>query len=222
MGKQWVRAQVKRNEIQEAMDRGLRWAAENRRTAGISAGAIAGVLLLGGLFLYSHRARQNAAWDGLSLANGLASSGQTDAALKKVAEINASCPGTPASGYGLLFAGDLLFHKDRFAESQKYYQQLLDRGQPQVLQPFALGGLALAQEAAVQCAEAVKTEEGFLNLYPDHFLAPQVHASLARCEATLGQKDTAKATLQKIALQYPDTSWAAWAQEQMKTLGGGT
>ena len=155
------------------------------------------------------------------MANGLAYSGQTDAALKKVDEITAAYPGTPASGYGLLFAGDLLFHKDRFADSEKYYKQLVDRGQPQVLQPFALGGLALAQESGGQCAEAVKTEEGFLSAYPDHFLAPQVHASLARCETALGQKDTAKATLQKIALQYPETSWASWAQEQLKALGGG-
>jgi tetratricopeptide (TPR) repeat protein len=221
MGKQWVRAQIKRNELQEAVDRSLRWTLENRQTAGISAGAILGVLLLGGLFLYSHRARQNAAWDDLSLANGLAYSGQTDAALKKVDEINTTYPGTTASGYGLLFAGDLLFHRDRFADSEKYYKQLIDRGQPQVLQPFALGGLALAQESGGQCVEAVKTVEGFLSAYPDHFLAPQAHASLARCETTLGQKEAAKATLQKIALQYPETSWAAWAQEQLKAMGGG-
>jgi TolA-binding protein len=194
---------------------------ENRQTAGIGAAVIAGVLLLGGLFLYSYHAKQNAAWDGLSMANALAYSGQTDAALKQVDEITTAYPGTPASGYGLLFAGELLFHKDRFADSEKYYQQLLDRGQPQVLQPFALGGLALAQESAQQCTEATKTEERFLGSYPDHFLAPQVHASLARCETALGQRDTAKSTLQKIALQYPETSWAAWAQEQLKAMGGG-
>jgi TolA-binding protein len=221
MGKQWVRAQVKRNEMQDVVDHGLRWVADNRRTAGIGAGAAAAALLFAGLFLYSHRAKQSAAWNELSLANGLAYSGQTDAALKKVDEINAAYPGAAASGYGLLFAGDMLFHRDRFADSVKYYQQLVDRGQPQVLQPFALGGLALAQEASKQCAEAVKSEERFLSAYADHFLAPQVHASLARCEETLGQKDTAKSTLQKIALQYPDTSWAAWAQERLKALGGG-
>ncbi len=218
MSKQWVRAQIKRNELQDMVDRVLIWAAANRQTAGIAAGGVAVVLLFAGLFLYSHRAKQNAAWDQLSVANGLAYSGQTDAALKKVEEINAAYPGAPASGYGLLFAGDMLFHRDRFADSVKYYQQLADRGQPQVLQPFALGGLTLAQEASKQCAEAAKAGERFLGSYPDHFLAPQVHASLARCEKSLGQRDTAKATLQKIALQYPETSWAAWAQEELKAL----
>ena len=220
MGKQWVRAQIKRNEMQETLDRGLRWVAQNRQTAGISGGAIAAVLLFAGLFLYSHHSRQIAAWDELSLANALAYSGQTDAALKKVDEITATYSGTPAAGYSLLFAGDMLFHKDRFADSEKYYKQLVDRGQPQVLLPLALGGLALAQETGGQCAEAVKTGERFLGTYPEHFLAAQVHASLARCEMTLGQRDTAKATLQKIALQYPESSWATWAQERLKAPGG--
>jgi tetratricopeptide (TPR) repeat protein len=221
MGKQWVRAQVRKDEMAETVNRGLRWVTENRQTAGIGVGVIIGVLLLGGLFLYSYHAKQNAAWDGLSMANALAYSGQADAALKKVDEINAAYPGTPASGYGLLFAGELLFHKDRFAESEKYYTQLVERGQPQALQPLALGGLALAQESAGKYSEAVQSEEKFLGAYPEHFLAPQVHASLARCETALGQKDTVKATLQKIALQYPDTSWAAWAQGQLKAMGGG-
>ena len=66
----------------------------------------------------------------------------------------------------------------------------------------------------------MKTDERFLGAYAEHFLAPQVHVSLARCETTLGQRDTAKATLQKIALQYPESSWATWAQERLKAPGG--
>ncbi|MDD5629208.1 MAG: tetratricopeptide repeat protein [Elusimicrobia bacterium] len=203
------------------MDRGLRWTLSNRRTAGIGAGAIAAVLLLGGLFLYSHRARQSAAWDELSVANTMAYSGQADAAVKKIESLVEAYPGTTAAGYALLFAGDLLYHRERYADSQKYYEQLVERGQPRVLQPLALGGLALAQESAGQCRQAQETEERFLSAYSDHFLAPQVHASMARCLSALGQNDSAKAALQKIALQYPETSWASWAQERLKALGGG-
>jgi len=221
MGKHWVRQQIKRNEVQEAVGRALAWTAGNRRTAGIAAGVSAGVILCAGLFLYSYRARQNAAWDQLSLAYGYASGGKADAAVKKVDELNAEYPASAASGYGLLFAGDLLFHRERSAESVKYYQQLLGRGRPQVLLPLAWGGLAAAQEAAGKCSEAVETGERFLGAYPDHFLAPQVHMSLARCQASLGRADAARAAWQKIALQYPDTSWAQAAQERLKALGGG-
>jgi TolA-binding protein len=221
MGKQWVRAQIKRNEMQDAVDRAIRWISENRRTAGIAAGSVAGVILLALLFLYSTRARQDAAWNQFSFANGLAYSGQIDAAIKKVDELNEQYPSAKATGYGLLFAGDVLFHREKFADSVKYYKQLLDRGQPQVLIPFALAGLSEALEAQQQCAEAVQIEERFLGTYPDHFLAPQVHSALARCQIALNQLDAAKATLQKVALQYPDSSWAAWAQARLKALSGG-
>ncbi|HAM35614.1 MAG TPA: hypothetical protein DEB40_03510 [Elusimicrobia bacterium] len=219
MGKQWVRQQIKKNEIQDAVDRILRWVASNRRTAGIAAAAAAGVILLGGLSIYSYRARQSAAWDQFSLANAYAYQGQTDEALKKVEGLNAQYPSAAATGYALLFAGELLYQKERFPESAKYYKQLLDRGQPQTLLPFALEGLGMAQEAMAQCAEASQTGERFLQTYPDHFLAPQAHASLARCQITMSQAAAAKATLQKMVIQYPETSWASWAQEKLKTLG---
>ena len=221
MGKQWVRAQIRRNEVQDTVDRGIRWLAGNRRTAGIAAGIAAAVLLCAGLFLYTHHAKRNASWEGLSLAQGYAYNGQPDQAVKKIDELNAEYPTTQAAGFGLLFAGDILYHRGQYKETMKYYNQILDRGEPQSLVPFALGSVALALEASGQCPEALKTQERFLQTYHDHFLAPQVHSSLARCQAALGQGDAAKATFQKIVIQYPDSSWASWAQERLKALGGG-
>ncbi|MDD5657428.1 MAG: tetratricopeptide repeat protein [Elusimicrobia bacterium] len=218
MGKQWVRAQIKRNEVQNAVDGAISWVAANRRTAGIAGGCAAAAVLLGLLLLYSYRARRNDAWNQLSLANGLAYSGQIDAAIKTADELDAKYPSSDASGYGLLLAGDILYSRERFAESVKYYQRLLDKDQPKVLMPFALTDLAEALEADNKCPEATQTAERFLAAYPDNFLAPQTHAALARCQLALGQLDAAKAALQKIALQYPDTSWAAWAQARLKSL----
>jgi len=221
MGTQWVRAQVKRNEMQDAVDSILRWVSQNRQTAAISAAAAAGVIVFAGILLYSYRSKQAAAWDDFAVAAGTAYQGQTEAALKKIDELNARYPSSAASGYGLLFAGDLLYHRDRYPESLKYYKLLVDRGQPRVLAPFALGAQTVAMEAEGKCSEAVPAGEKFLAAFPDHFLAPQVHASVARCQTSLGQTDTAKITLRKISLQYPDTSWAAWAQDRLKALGGG-
>jgi TolA-binding protein len=221
MGKQWVRQQMKKHELQDAVDKAIRWISENRQTAGIAAASAAGVMLLAGLFLYSHRAKNNAAWDLLSLANGYAYAGQAETAVKKIDELESQYQSTPAAAYGLLFAGDLLLHRSSFPDSMKYYKQLLDRGPPQHLQPFALCGMTVAQEALGQYNDAIQAGERFLNAYPDHFLAPQVHSALARCQVSSGQTDAAKATLQKIALQYPDTSWAGWAQNKLKAMSGG-
>ena len=221
MGKQWVRGQVKRDEVQNAVNSAIRWVNENRQTAGITAASAAGLILFGGIFLYSCHVKQNTAWNTFSMANGYAYLGQPDIAIQKVEELDTQYPSSPASGHALLFAGDILYSKGQFPQSAKFYDRLLDKGQPEQLLPFALAGLSAAQEAQKLYPEAGRTAERFLAAYPDHFLAPQVHAALARCQATMGQVDASKTTLQKIALQYPDTSWAGWAQERLKALGGG-
>jgi TolA-binding protein len=80
----------------------------------------------------------------------------------------------------------------------------------------ALCDLALAQEAAGKPQESAQTAQHFLDTYPDHYLAPQAHACLARSLAASGQAEQAKTALQKISLQYPGTSWADWAAAKLK------
>ena len=215
MGKHWARQQVRRNEVQDALEKGIHWTALNRRVAGGTAAVALAVLLAGGLFLYSSRARQNAAWDRLSVAESAAYAGNPDAALKQISDLVAEHSGAKAASYGLLFSGDVQFQREKYAETIEAYGKVLERGEPKAALPLALGGLGVALEAAGQHRQALEKAESFLQTYPDHFLAPQVHASLARSQQTLGQNDQARATLQKISLQYHDTSWAAWAQARL-------
>jgi TolA-binding protein len=215
MGKQWVKQQIRHDEMQGALSQGLRWTSQNRQKAGLTAGAAAAALLVGGIFFYGRNARQNAAWDRLSVAQALAYSGNPDNAAKQASELAAEYPGTPAAGYAALFAGDVLFQRGQHQEAAAQYAKILQQGEPKILLPLAQGNTALALEAAGQCRQAVGAVETYLQSYSDHYLAPQVHASLARCQEVLGQAEQAKATLQKIQLQYPDTSWAAWAKGKL-------
>lgn len=222
MGKHWARQQVRRNEVADVLEKGIEWTSVNRRAAGSAAVAIVAILLVGGLFLYSSRTRQNAAWDRLAVSESAAYAGNPDAALKQLQELAAEFPGAKASSYGQLFAGDVQFQRAKYTETIEAYNKVLERGEPKAVLPLALGGLGVALEAAGQHRQAVEKHESFLQTYPDHFLAPQVHASLARCQAALGQNDQARATLQKISLQYPDTSWAAWAQARLSPTPAAT
>ena len=63
---------------------------------------------------------------------------------------------------------------------------------------------------------AAESDQKFLDSYQDHFLAPQVHASLARCLAALGDAAKAKAAYERIVFLYPETYWAQWAREKLK------
>jgi TolA-binding protein len=77
-------------------------------------------------------------------------------------------------------------------------------------------GKALIKEAAAAYSKAREISRKFLDTFPDHFMAPTVHACMARCLGYLKQVDDQKAALQKMTLQYPDTYWASWAQAKLQ------
>lgn len=216
MGKHWARQQVKRNEIQDFIDKALIWINANRRIAGAAAGAVLLVLAIVSLAFYRSRTIQTTAWDRLSLAQNFAYGGRLDDAVRQINDMAVDYARTQAYGFGLLFAGDMLYPRGQYKEAVENYSKIIETGEPKVLLPFALNDTAIAQEAAGQFQQAVATAQRFLESYPDHFLAPQVNVCLARSLQALGQKEQAKATYQKITIQYPDTSWAAWAQSSLQ------
>ena len=212
MGKHWARQQVKRNELVDVVDQALVWVNSHRQATGLSAAAMVLITLAGGSLLYHRHSLQAAAWEQLSMAQGLAFRGDPDKALEQIKKIVSDDSRANASGFGLLFAGDMLYPRAQYKESMEYYSKLLERGKPVALMPLALGGLGMAQEASEGFEQAASTNKRFLETYPDHFLAPQVHSSLARCLEALGKAAQAKAAYQKIALQYPETPWALGAK----------
>lgn len=215
MAKQWIKDQVRRNEYQDFIGRSLHWILDNRQQALIGFGAAAGSILLVVGLLYRYNEGQKTAWERLSVAQGYAYSGQTDASLKLLKELTSDYGGSKAAGFGLLFAGDIMYRQGSYKEAVDYYSKVIERENPKAALPIALADTAIAQEAAGQFAQAAAAAQRFLDTYSDHFLAPQVHASLARCLQAQGQSDAAKAALQKISLQYPDTPWSNWAQQKL-------
>lgn len=215
MSKQWAKEQVKRNELQDAVERAAEWASENRQTAGIAAGALVASVFLVIALLWSIGARRDAAWERYGLAIAQAYAGRPEQALEQVKSLAGDAPSSPATAHALLLAGDIQFSRAKYAEAVASFEKTLNEG-PRALHPFALSNLAITHESAKQNEKAIETARRFLDNYPDHFLAPQVHASLARSLQAAGQAEQARAALQKIAIQYGDSSWAAWAQSKIK------
>lgn len=216
MGKHWVREQVRHDEMQEAVGGGIHWVADNRRQAGIIVGVIGAVSIITALFLYGRQSRENAAWDRLSVAQAIFYGGNAEAALSQAGQVAEEQTGTTGASYAGLFAGDVHFLKGNYKESAAQYAKLLEQGPKPAVLPLAQASQALAFEAGGQYQQGVSAAEAFLGTYSDHFLAPQVHASLARCQEAMGQKELFKATLQKISLQYPDSTFAGWAQARLQ------
>lgn len=216
MGKQWARQEAKRDELAKAVGTAAFWATENRQKTLAAAGGGLGLLLLGGLILYRIHANRETAWEKLAIAQSAAYQGQLEPAMEQLQAIETRFAQTPASAFGALFTGDVLYRREKYKEAVEVYRRLADRRVPKAAVPFALSGLGLSQEAAGDCNGAMETSQRFLDAHQDHFLAPQVHASLARCLNSLGMREKARTAYERISLLYPESAWAKWAQERLK------
>ena len=213
MGKQWARQQSNRNEIAEGVGTAVGWIAANRTLAqGLAGGALAALILAGLAWARLSIVRREA-WEKLAIAQSYAYQGQMQPAQE---QLKALMEGSGmASEFAALFAGDLEFKQAHYKEAAQVYQRVVDRGGPKNILPMAMADLGLSQEAAGDCKASVEVNQRFVDTYQDHFLAPQTHASLARCLYLLGQSQQAKSTLDRMVLLYPDSYWAQWAKERL-------
>ena len=223
----WSRQDLKRNELEEFLGGALAWIEKNRRLILGASGAVFAAVFVGTAAYYQKRQASNASWERLNLAETYAYAGRPDLSTKAIQELSSSYPASAAADFGLLFSGDLGFWQGRYEQALKSYAELSVRGQPADLMPFALAGQAFAYAGAAKLNEAASSEKTFLDSYPDHFLAPHVHEEMVRTLLALGRKQEAKAALERIALEYPGTPWAARAQRILqpaasapKTAGG--
>lgn len=211
MSKQWAKEEANTNEIATVLERGAVWVKFHPQQSiwgGI--GLAASIFIVAAFFIRSRQAREES-WAQLSAATMYAQSGQAEASLNQVKALTEAHPGSAASGYARLLAGDVLFQQAKYKEAAQAYQGATEQpGVPATI-PMALSGLALSQEGAGDCPAATAAAQRFLDTHQDHFLAPITHASLARCLAAQG-KPEAKETFQRIEILYPGTYWEAWAK----------
>ncbi|MBI3550389.1 MAG: tetratricopeptide repeat protein [Elusimicrobia bacterium] len=198
------------------MTNAVSWAnANQQKTLGV-AGAVVGALALIVFVAYQYNKNRETAWERLAFAQSYFYQGQGDKSIEQLKEIETQFAQTPASGFSTLFAGDVLFRSGKYKEAAQTYQRLIERNRPPAAAPLALSGLAAAQEAAGDCKSSMDSANQFLREHQDHFLAPQVHATLARCQESLGMKDLAKATYERMVVLYPESYWAQWAKSRNK------
>lgn len=213
--KHWSdQSEAARDEVRDAVEEAVDWVLTRHREAAIAAGGVVVGALLLGLFLYSRQARANEAWDKLSQAEIYAYSGRpadSETVIKQVTDGNGSAA---ASALADMLAGDLKYPGGKFDEAAAAYGKAAAEA-PEALRPFALAEKVLALEAAGKSAECAAAAQSFLDATPENLLAASVHTALARCQLAAGSADAAKQTLQRIALQYPNTPWAEWATARL-------
>lgn len=198
----------------QRFDRALAWIKNNRETFIGSSVIILAAVIFSIYFFVHYRDLRDTAWKNLFIAQQIGYAGNIPQAQEQLKAIEASYGNTSAAPYATITKGDILFAQAKFKEAGEEYAKLASGNKD--LAPFALYNLGKCKEAEGDLPGAQAQYADFLAKNPDHFLAPEVHASLARAQELAGAKDLAKATYEKIVLLYPDTSWAMQAKAKLE------
>ena len=213
--KHWASKQTsKQDEVRDFVSRGLDLALQRRKEVALVLGGAAVVGLLIGFWVYSRTANENEAWDKLSLAEAYSYYGRPKEAADALSEVAAQTASPAAAGLAGLMQGELKQTKGEHDAALASFSRAVEVA-PETLRPFAQAEKIAGLEAAGKPAECSVAAQAFLDANADHFLAPQVQEVMARCQVAAGQAEAARATWQKISLQYPDTPWAARANARL-------
>lgn len=214
--KHWATKQAsKQDEVRDFVGKGLDLALARRKEVGMALGAAAVIGLLLGFYAYSRSANENEAWDKLSMAEAYSYYGRPKEAADALAELTTQNASPAAAGLAGLMQGELKQAKGEHDAALASFTRAAEVA-PEPLKPFAAAEKVSALEAAGKPAECVAAAQTFLDANSDHFLAPQVQEVMARCQLAAGQAEAARATWQKISLQYPDTPWAVRANARLQ------
>ncbi len=190
------------------------WIKANRDTV-IGSLVILAAAAIFGIWVAVHRAGlRETAWKNLFIAQQTGYSDNFPEAAKQLAAIESNFGSTTAWGFAVLTQGDLLFRQNKFKEAEAEYSKITAKGLKNLI-PFALYNIGKTKEAAADLAGAQGQYKDFLAAYPDHFMAPEVHYSLANVYELSKNAAEAKAAYEKVVLLYPDTSWAGMAKAKV-------
>lgn len=194
-------------------DLALGWIAKNRETFIGSLVILVAAAIFGVYFFMHYRGLRDSAWKNLFMAQQTGYGGNVAAAQQQLDTITASFGSTSAAPYATLTKGDIFFAQGKFKEAAAEFAKV---AKDKDLGPFAAYSLGKSKEAEGDLPGAMAQYSDFLSKHPEHFIAPEVHASLARTQELSGAKDLAKATYEKIVLLYPDTTWAMQAKARVQ------
>jgi tetratricopeptide (TPR) repeat protein len=215
--KHWAtKSEAAQDEVKDFVEEAVDWLIIRRREVGMTLGAFAVVALIAGIFLYGRNARMNAAWDKLSQAELYAYSGRVPEAQTLLTQVVGEGGSRAATTLGYMLQGDLHYPHAEYDQAVTAYDKAAESA-TDALRPYALADKVMTLQAAGKHADCAVAAQSFLDASPEHLMAAQVHVALARCQLAQGQADAAKATLQRISLQYPNTPWAEWASARLQT-----
>ena len=163
----------------DKIETALGWIKKNRETFIGSVVILLAIIVFSVYFLFHYRGLRDTAWKSLFIAQQQAGGGNFAQAQQQLAAIESSYGSTSAAPYATLFKGDMLFAQGKFQEAAAEYSKLTSSKD---VAPFAIYSVGKSKEAEGDLAGAQVAYSDFLLKTPEHFIAPEVHSSLARAQ----------------------------------------
>lgn len=218
MPRQWVKEELKRNEIAVFVSKVVNYFIGHREQA-YTFLAVAGSLIVLGIFFIFYYVRINAqALERLSIAQSYTFRNSPEQALPVTDDILKNFSYSRYIPDTLFIRGEILYQLQKFSEAEEIYKRFLKKYPKKKFAPFVLASLGNVLEEEGKYDEALATFQKFLNEYGDHFLAGDIFYSEARIYELLKQSQKAKEVYEKIILLFPDSYWKNLAEKRLTLL----
>ena len=195
------------------------WAQRNLRVLGIVLGVIV-VVVLGAIWITRAQARAEGEANRI-LAEASANywQGGYNRTIQLADQVLEGYKTTKAANDARRMKADALFWSGSFDSAATLYQEYLthEKGDTPLHQAVSQS-LAFALESKKDFAGAAKQYEALVAEAPDRASAADFYMNAARAYALGNQKDKAKATYEKVAKEYKDTTFARDAEVMLGEL----
>jgi tetratricopeptide (TPR) repeat protein len=202
----------------EKLFKTVNWVRAHQETVLSIAGVIAVCCGLVIYFFVHYSALSREACTKLGYAQGYASRGENDQAIKMLDEVISRHTQAKTLQYARLYKANILCRMKNYKDARGIYERLISDGKIKPVLPFAYLGLGNTLENLKEYRQAAEIYNEFINVSPEHYLIPRTYESLGRTYELSGLTNQAKQTYEKLSTLYPGTFWSRKAQERINVI----
>ena len=140
-----------------------------------------------------------------------------EAGFKKLDEVVADFPGTPAAQYAQLLKGDLLYSAENFAQAVEVYRPLVS-AKNETVRTLATLSQAAALQAVQDYNGSIELMKTFIEKNPKSFTLPQAYFTLALSQELADNKPEAIETYKYLAENHTKTYFGTMAKNKLAEL----
>lgn len=189
------------------------WLKERWQSAASAAGIIIVFGALGIYFISNYNTTKKLSWEKISYAQGYASQGMTAQAMQILDDVISKYSNSDVGQYAKFAKADISFRAKNYNVAAGLYQEMINNNKSKDIILFAYSGLGYSKENMGDYQGAIASYKGFLEKYPNHYLAARIYDSLARVYLISGSSQLAKETYEKLMTLFPGTYWSAEVQK---------